>query len=105
MSNADELLKVEVVDGRLVISIGVDALAFACDHCEFNNPFVEAEDEHDESDFKQLYKVVDPEVFAQEVVRALKREKEDGTTPVHELLDHAFADAIDDGAEGIEEVK
>jgi hypothetical protein len=40
--------------------------------------------------------------FAQDVIRALNREEEDGTTPVHELLDKALASAIDDGSTACE---
>ena len=49
------------------------------------------------------WKVTDAEVFAAEVVRALNDEREDGTTPVHQMFDRAFDEAINQGAEGIEE--
>ena len=48
-------------------------------------------------------KVADAEVFAAEVVRALNDEREDGTTPVHLMFDRAFDEAINQGAEGVEE--
>lgn len=49
------------------------------------------------------YKVTDADVFAKEFVRALNRESEDGTTAIHKLFDAAALEAIDQGAEGIEE--
>ncbi len=51
-----------------------------------------------------LWKVTDPAVFAKEVCRALNDEREDGTTRVHMMFDAAFMHAIEQGAEGIEEV-
>ena len=51
-----------------------------------------------------FWKVTDSEAFSREVVRALNDEEEDGTTRVHRLFDAAFNEAINQGAEGIEEV-
>lgn len=45
--------------------------------------------------------VVDPAVFAGELVRALNDEGEDGTTLVHQMLDKACVNAAEDGAEGL----
>ena len=50
------------------------------------------------------FRVTDVGKFAPEVVRALEEEEEDGTTPVHRLFDAAFNAAIEQGAEGVEEV-
>ena len=50
------------------------------------------------------WKVTDAPAFAREVVRALNHENPDnGTTPIHRLFDAAFLDAIEQGAEGVEE--
>lgn len=49
------------------------------------------------------WRVTNPEVFAKEMVRALNDEDEQGTTPIHRLLDEATNEAIESGAEGIEE--
>ncbi len=91
-------LSAHVVDGRLVISIGVETLAFAFDHSEFAQP-------HDDEsgEFVQAFKVTSPVMFARAVARELEREQEDGTTPVHLLLDAACAGAVEDGCEGVEE--
>lgn len=51
-----------------------------------------------------LWKVTDAEAFAKEVCSALNAEAEDGTTRVHTMFDKAFMDAIEQGAEGIEEI-
>ncbi len=46
--------------------------------------------------------VTDVSDFARDVMRALNREAEDGTTLVHELFDKALAAAIDDGSTACE---
>lgn len=82
----------QIIDGQIVISIDIDALpvilsgSVALDAVYGN------------------YKVTDAAVFAEEVCGALNAEKEDGTTRVHMMFDSAFNHAIDQGAEGVEEV-
>lgn len=87
----DQQLKVEVVDDRLVISIGIGLLAFA----------VQASS--DASGWPEDWYVSDPAAFAAEVARQLENEEEDGTTPVHRMLDAAALEALEQGADGVEE--
>jgi len=81
-----------LIDGKIEISIDVAALPMivngscCCDSME------------------GLWKVTDAETFAKEVCRALNDEREDGTTRVHMMFDAAFMEAINQGAEGVEEV-
>lgn len=89
---ASKGLEVGLVGDRLVISIPIDTLVFAAEHA-FETAYGE---EHG-------LKVTDSKIFAEDVLRALQYEKEDGTTPVHELLDAALISAVDDGSEGVEE--
>lgn len=42
-------------------------------------------------------------MFAKEVVRELNSEDEEGTTAIHKMFDAAFIEAIEQGAEGVEE--
>lgn len=93
-------LTVEVEDGQLVIRIGVGTLAFRWENCEENNPFI-----HSRNDFKRLWKVTKPEVFARDVRIALCAEGEDGSTPVTKLLDAACLAAIEDGSDGVRELR
>lgn len=93
MKRSKEPLRVSVKDGRLVISIGVETLCFAAEHC---NLFYDGEKD------RYTLKVTDKATFAKEVVRALEHEEEDGTTPVHLLFDNAFEYAVGDGCEGVE---
>ena len=79
-------------DEQIVISIDVDALPGILSGSIATNSVA------------GFFKVTDPAVFAKEVCRALNAEKEDGTTRVHMMFDSAFNHAIDQGAEGVEEV-
>lgn len=84
MSKANEPLKIEVADGRLVISIGVSTLAYAAAH----SPEFDCED-------GSLLAVKDEEQFARHTACELEREEEDGTTPVHRILDEAAGRAAE----------
>jgi len=82
-TRVDQPLKCEVKDGCLVISIGVDTLAFA--------------------DQERLQvKVTNTEGFAKDVARELANEREDGSTILTDVLDTAMEHAADNGSEYIE---
>jgi hypothetical protein len=49
------------------------------------------------------FKVTDATVFADYLVAELNCEEEDGTTRIHRMFDEAINEAINQGAEGIEE--
>lgn len=49
------------------------------------------------------FKVTDAKQFAKELLRALNDEWEDGTNPFRRMFDKAIEEAIEQGAEGIEE--
>jgi hypothetical protein len=49
------------------------------------------------------YRITDRSVFAQELTHSLNAEEEDGTTLIHRTFDAAINDAIEQGAQGIEE--
>jgi hypothetical protein len=51
------------------------------------------------------YRVIDAVKFAKDVAMELRREEEDGTTLVSEMLDAAVERAVENGAEGIKEIK
>ena len=84
-------LSVELVDGRLVIAIGVDALMTA----------VQGGDDWDE----ERWQITDPDAFAAGIVRGLEREEEDGTTLVHLAIDGAAQWALEQGEEGVDEIE
>lgn len=88
--NRQHGLSVELVDGRLVIAIGIDALITA----------VQGGDDWDED----RWKVSDPDAFAAGIVRGLKNEQEDGTTLVHLAIDSAAMWALEQGEPGVDEL-
>jgi len=49
-------------------------------------------------------KVTDAPEFAKELCRQLNDEDEEGTTPIHRLIDKGVNEAVEQGAFGIEEI-
>ena len=49
------------------------------------------------------YRVTDAEAFAKDLMHELNREDDIGSTRVHRMLDEAILEAIEQGAEGIED--
>jgi hypothetical protein len=80
-----------IVDGHIVIRLPVSTLALES---------VVPRELLDEN-LKPRYPVIDVDAFAKEFVRALNREDEVGETAIHRLLDEAYSDAVDNGAEGL----
>jgi len=93
----NEGLCVGVVGGQLTISIGIDALARAIEA----SPDDRISTYNDAGNDFEHPRIEEPDIFAEEMVRALQDEKEDGTTRVHRLLDDAAVKAFDDGAQGV----
>lgn len=96
MDHPDKLIPLQCkVEGeQLVIRIGVGTLAWAAQHCPLlydnakhkgSGPYVGIDNEHE---------------LAIDVCRELNAEEEDGTTPVHRLLDRAIFDAFENGSTG-----
>lgn len=87
-------LKAEVVKGKLVVSIGVDVLAFAC-QMHMDGEAVEAsEGRETQADMV----ISDPEGFARDVCLELLREDEAGNHPVGRLLDEMAMEAANRGS-------
>lgn len=81
-------LSVRIEDGQLKISIGIALLAFA----------VQGQDQWPEE-----FYVSDIRKFAKSMVYRLQSEAEDGTTPVHRMLDAAADDVLEQGDDGVDE--
>lgn len=81
-------LSVKIEDGQLKISIGIALLAFA----------VQTQDQWPEE-----FYVSDIREFANSISRRLQREEEDGTTPVHRMLDAAADEVLEQGDDGVDE--
>jgi hypothetical protein len=94
MSQPDmRLAKVE--DDGIVIRLSWAALLSATEWC----PQLEVHDEATGSVHKAV--VTGLRTWADEVVRELNREGEDGSTAVTDLFDRAFDQACEQGAEGV----
>ncbi len=86
-------LTVEVKDGELSITIGVEVLAPAL---LYGLNYDRTEDARD------FIKITDPNKFAEGVVDALKDEwEEDGVTLVHKMLNSAANLAVENATEAI----
>lgn len=94
MSDPNEPLRVKVKQGRLVISIGVQTLAFAVENGSAFEVYVGEE-----------YvgpKIMDRAAFARAVAVELKREDEDGSTLLTKMLDEAAELAMESGLDCVE---
>jgi hypothetical protein len=89
------MLHVELHDEVITITLPIKDLKFAVQA----SPFFEHYDE-ESGEFLEP-KITNSRAFADDVVRELVREEEDGTTIVHKMFDQAFENAVDQGAEGI----
>lgn len=78
----NQILKVELVNDKVEISIGIDVLAFATEYgCEVN--------------IGGGFTVTDKEGFAKNIVSQLNDEAEDGTTLVHRMFDKAAMEVLE----------
>jgi len=87
VTGKDSLLNVEISDDALKIKIGTEVLFAACGQGR----------SYGLGDVT----ITDKELFLSELVRELKTESEDGSTPIHLMLDQAVTDALENGAEGV----
>lgn len=83
----DQGLTLEIVDGRLVISIGVNALMVA----------VKGGDAWD-TDGEGGPEITSVDGFAGDILTELRDEEEDGTTLIHIAIDTAIERALDAGS-------
>ena len=95
----NKTLEVHIIDGQLVVRIGVETLACASDHSDFSTPY-----DDKVGDFVPKWKVIDQLEFAKDVARELRREEEDGSSLLTNVLDKAIEAAIGQGSLGIEEM-
>jgi hypothetical protein len=98
MKNEDSPMEVKVDQGVLMISIGIDTLAWAFEHQDDNNPWLDSA-----HDFVQSLKVIDPLQFAKDVACEITREEEDGTSPLHLFFDKMCNEACDQGSGGVDD--
>jgi len=88
LPRAAEPLSVRVEDDVLTIRIGIGLLAYATQQAD---------------SWAEDWCVIDLAKFAADVARELEADDEDGTTPVHRMIDAAADRATDNGCLGIDE--
>lgn len=91
----DQPLKAEVVDGRIVISVGVETLKFCHNETEKQSEGIRG--------FGSGFFITEAEEFAKDVVRELKREREDGSSPLTDLFDKFTIESANQGSMHTEE--
>lgn len=85
----DQQIEIEIVDGLLQISVGVDLLVHAV--------------VHGSGEFEDDYpRVTSNDLFVQAIAEQLEVEEEDGTTLLHRAFDRAAVNAMEDGCEGVQ---
>lgn len=87
----DTGLTVSVENDELVIRIGISALCFAVQHADQNIG----------DDGATNLRIKDEKAFAEDIVRELDDEDEEGQTVVHFLFDAAAEKAIENGSEHV----
>lgn len=92
MSSRDTLPEIEERDGKLVITIGLDALI----------DITTAQPEWPSKDDGEPYKVVDRELFIKDFIKELQREEEDGATILHRAFDQSAINLFEDGSYSVE---
>ena len=99
-ASKDAPLECKVVGEKLVVSIGIDTLAYAFLHGPEGDRMRWDDDllSYDESKLQ----IIDQLEFAKDVVHALLCEKEDGSSPLTDLIDAACVAAVNDGSLGVD---
>jgi hypothetical protein len=88
---APEYGRAVIQDGEIIIRIQIATLPLAMSGaCDLQA-------------IEPRYRITDAELFADAFVRELNREDEQGTTLIHRLFDKAMNEALEQGAEGVEE--
>lgn len=83
----------EIIDGKIVITLAISHLQTAINGGTLLGTI------------DGSWKLTDPDAFAKELLVSLHSEDEEGTTVIHRMFDAAINEAIEQGAEGIEEVE
>ncbi len=81
-------LEMKIENGRFVITAGIELVCHAVMYGL-------------EPSMLPRFDVINKEVFANEILQALKAEEEDGTNLIHRAFDAAAIQAIENGAEGV----
>jgi hypothetical protein len=94
-SEKDQPLKVEVERGLLIVSVGVETLKYCHNRSETEAC----------PGFGSGFLVSDAEGFARDIKAEMCHEEEDGTTPIHSLIDDMIQKAADNGSIHLQEIE
>jgi hypothetical protein len=86
-------LVAKVQGGQLLIAIGIQTLAHAVTYADWANRW-----DDERQDYIRSFAIIDAQAFAEEVIYAMLREREDGSTPLSDFLDKMAEAAVDDGS-------
>lgn len=92
MKPKDTPLQADIENDQLVIRIGVATLAF-CALAKNGGPLIEN------------LRVTDPTKLAEDTIREMTREEENGDTRLTKMIDAAMVEAVDQGCIAIRELK
>lgn len=95
-------LRARLVGDVVEISIGAGTVAFAAEHLDTFNEYRPSVGRTPAGFVRSLH-VVDPRAFARDVVAELNREREDGATPLSDLLDRCCEEAVNQGSPAVED--
>ena len=97
-SKKDAVMNCKISKGKLVVEIGIGTLAFAFENSDYNNPWDTTENKNIKQD-----SVANKKMFAEDVVRELLEEAEDGSSMLTKLFDDACQKAVENGSIGIKD--
>lgn len=87
-ANKDIGLNAKLLNDQVVITIGIDVLAYAIQNGD---------------EWPEGFKIKNKRKFAEEVVDILNQDEEDGDTSLHRVLDNAALAVLESGSENISE--
>lgn len=96
--NYKRALTCKVSRGELVIRIGIETLAFCATAPA--GPLREFDEKTGEE--RLIARVTDNAIFARDVANELMHEKEDGSTPLGDLIDKSILRAVENGSAGVD---
>ena len=92
-------LEVKIERDALVIRVGVQTLAHAATYADWA---YECEEGELHNEYIRRFAIANPWEFARDVMHAMLREAEDGSSPLSDFIDEASKAAVDDGSLGCE---
>lgn len=100
--NIDRPLTVKIEDNQLVIRVGINTLVYCTEHCPIFYDY-EKDAKTPGYGLGPYVKVKNKKELVKDVIGEILHEKEDGSTPLSDMLDNAILAAYEDGSLGFAE--